>query len=374
MADTTGWRDRMRDALRLVKAGELRGATRAIQDAIAGRMRRAEPQGPPASTPATHCVSLALPELAAPIGLSDDTQEATTASGESALADPDSVGESARHEPAPAFVEPPSPADARQGSETVPEHVLPFARLPGMARAPTSRMRRRHLPLPATAPLRYRLFAPAEVDGPRPLLVMLHGCKQDAEDFARGTRAAQHANAMGWYVLFPEQHAHANVARCWNWFRPQDQIGDSGEPRALLDVIDEVAAMHAIDESRVYVAGLSAGAAMAVILAARHPDRFAAVAAHSGLPFAAAQNVPNAFSAMRTRGNSAALPAGSFVPLLTLHGDADRTVAPANADALVAQWHAALPTPVEHGVAQERVAGREVRCERWTGPDGRVQI
>lgn len=345
MADTRGWAEGMRDALRLVKAGKLRSATRAIQAALSARGAHATTSNPAASQQRAYFAALSQPESAAGNAERDGASAAS----------PQNVAPSTQ---ARAILEP--------FAEPTVEREPPPAR--------DIRVRRWPTPAAPSTPLRYRLFASDAAAGARPLLVMLHGCSQDADDFARGTRAAALANALGWHVVFPEQPARANGARCWNWFRPQDQLAETGEPRALLDVIDQVAATHGVDASRVYVAGLSAGAAMAVILAARFPERIAAVAAHSGLPFAAARDVPGAFAAMRTRGDVAALPAGPFVPLLVLHGDADGTVAPANADALVAQWRGALAAPVAHGVAQERIAGRESRCERWTDGDGRVQI
>jgi poly(hydroxyalkanoate) depolymerase family esterase len=315
MTKTRGLRDGMRDALRLVRAGELRDATRVIQAALAGRGTSVP------AAPAANVEQVPILRALAP---------ATASTG----------GE--------------APASFR--------------------RAPAARPRRPTIVHPRAAPLAYRLFAPRDAAGARPLLVMLHGCGQDPDDFARGTRAAEVANALGWYVAFPEQPARANGARCWNWFRPQDQVAETGEPRALLDVVEQVLAEHPIDAGRVYVAGLSAGAAMAVILAARFPERFAAVAAHSGLPFGAAHDVPGAFAAMRTRGEAAPLPPGPFVPLLVVHGEADPTVAPANADALVAQWRDALPATVAHDATQSRIGQRDARCDRWTDDAGRVLI
>lgn len=353
MANTNSWAEGMRAALQLVKAGKLRGATRAIQAAMAARRSRRSAGEPAASQQREYFAALSQPETAARNAERDGNEAAAARAVANATT---------------------ASVVLEASAKSTFEHRLPPLPLPMPGRAPAVRVRRPSAPVARPTPLLYRLHASDAAAGARPLLVMLHGCSQDADDFARGTRAAEIANALGWHVVFPEQPAHANGARCWNWFRPQDQLAETGEPRALLDVVDQVAATHGVDASRVYVAGLSAGAAMAVILAARYPNRFAAVAAHSGLPFAAAHNVPGAFAAMRARGDAAPLPAGPFVPLLVLHGDADRTVAPANADALVAQWRGALPVPVAHGVAQERLAGRESRCERWSDAEGRVLI
>ena len=364
MSDTNGWRDGMRDALRLVKAGELRSATRAIQAAISGRNRASTAHGAHETTArVVGLASLPSPDVEPQDSTPDPAADAAAVDALAGAA----ADVARRRTPSDEF-------EVLVDRAPALDRWLPSPRLPSGRRAPAIRLRPTPAPHSRTPALQYRLFASDDSTGPRPLLVMLHGCSQDSDDFARGTRAAAQANALGWHVLFPEQPARANGARCWNWFRPQDQGAESGEPRALLDVIDTVAATHAIDAARVYVAGLSAGAAMAVILAARHPERIAAVAAHSGLPFAAAQDVPGAFTAMRTRGAATPLPAGPFVPLLALHGDADRTVAPANSDELVAQWRAALPTPVEHRVEQQRIEGRESRRDSWSTPDGHVLI
>lgn len=184
--------------------------------------------------------------------------------------------------------------------------------------------------------LAYKLYVPPTVAGaapaPRPLLVMLHGCTQDADDFAAGTRMNQLARAAGMLVLYPVQTQHANAQKCWNWFKPQHQRRDQGEPALLAALTREVMATHAVDPARVYVAGLSAGGAMADILGRSHPDLFAAVGVHSGLPLGAASDLPSALTAMRSGPTAAAdLPA---CPVIVFHGDADSTVHPSNGAAV----------------------------------------
>lgn len=226
----------------------------------------------------------------------------------------------------------------------------------------------------------YRLYLPAgyRADGPpRPLLMMLHGCTQSADDFAVGTRMNAHADEHGLLVAYPQQVGKANHARCWNWFRPEDQRADAGEPAILAGIVGQVARDHRVDPARVFVAGLSAGAAMALILAETRPDLVRAVGVHSGLPYASAHDVPSAFAAMQGRNSRAPRPApAGAVPMILFHGDEDRTVVPGNADAIAA---AALPAaartltetgrvPGGRAYTRQRVldAAGHARLERWT--------
>ncbi|QSX78931.1 extracellular catalytic domain type 1 short-chain-length polyhydroxyalkanoate depolymerase [Agrilutibacter solisilvae] len=192
---------------------------------------------------------------------------------------------------------------------------------------------------------RYKLYTPshylADAQATSPLLLMLHGCTQSPDDFAAGTRMNELAEQHGFLVAYPAQSAKANHSRCWNWFRPGDQLRAGGEPALLAALAQDIAHHHAVDPTRIYVAGLSAGAAMAVILGATYPDVFAAVGSHSGLPYRAAHDMPSAFAAMGGRAvarapvenvSAAGLP---VTPLIAFQGDCDRTVAASNADTLV---------------------------------------
>jgi poly(hydroxyalkanoate) depolymerase family esterase len=195
----------------------------------------------------------------------------------------------------------------------------------------------------------YKLYVPSQAaDPPRPLVVMLHGCTQSADDFARGTQMNRLAEENGFLVLYPEQDASANVSKCWNWFQPHDQQRGKGEPSVIAGMVREVAATHGCDERRIFVAGLSAGAAMAVVLGETYPDVFAAVGSHSGLPFASAHDIPSAMAAMKGgRGRSgAARPIGNqvrersctqAVPTIVFHGDRDHTVQHSNGAAILQQ-------------------------------------
>ncbi|MEP6873374.1 MAG: PHB depolymerase family esterase [Burkholderiales bacterium] len=187
----------------------------------------------------------------------------------------------------------------------------------------------------------YKVFIPAAYRGePMPLIVMLHGCKQNPDDFAAGTRMNELAEEHGFLVAYPAQSANANGSNCWNWFQAKHQQRDGGEPSILVGIVAEIADDCRVDPRRVYVAGLSAGAAMAVILGVTHADVFAAVGAHSGLPFGAAHDVGSAFAAMHGGTQAPAAPRG--VPTIVFHGDHDTTVSPKNGAAIFEQAVASL--------------------------------
>jgi poly(hydroxyalkanoate) depolymerase family esterase len=189
--------------------------------------------------------------------------------------------------------------------------------------------------------LDYKLFIPANAaPGRLPLIVMLHGCMQTPDDFARGTRMNVLAQEHGYVVAYPAQSPRSNASKCWNWFRAGDQRRGSGEAALIAALTRSLVEEHGLDADRVYVAGLSAGGAMAAVLAATYPDVYAAIGVHSGLPFGVARDLPSALAAMRRGATTAggAPRAGQImVPAIVFHGDGDRTVDPCNGAAVVEQ-------------------------------------
>lgn len=222
----------------------------------------------------------------------------------------------------------------------------------------------------------FKLYIPpGAADGTRrPLVVMLHGCTQHPDDFAAGTRMNEAARAQGAYVLYPAQAQKANPQRCWNWFKHNHQQRGRGEPELIAGMVREVLRRHAIDPQRVYVAGLSAGGAMAAILGQAYPELFAAVGVHSGLAAGAARDLPSALAAMK---GGAAASAGRTVspPTIVFHGDQDPTVHPVNGEQVIAACAGTVAPEVEQGHSAggrrytrriHRDGGGRVVGEHWT--------
>ena len=190
----------------------------------------------------------------------------------------------------------------------------------------------------------YKLYIPASApDRPRGLIVMLHGCKQNPDDFAIGTNMNAVAEAHGLLVAYPAQPASANASSCWNWFNPADQARGAGEPSIIAGITREIMSEFSLDRNQVFVAGLSAGGAMAVVMGETYPDLYAAVGTHSGLPYKSANDVMSAFAAMRGEDRHCPLsaicaPRRTAEPLvrtIVFQGSADPTVNPANADRIL---------------------------------------
>jgi poly(hydroxyalkanoate) depolymerase family esterase len=184
----------------------------------------------------------------------------------------------------------------------------------------------------------YRLFVPSCYAGrPLPLIIMLHGCKQTPEDFAVGTAMNEAAEVAGLLVAYPAQTKAANRMNCWNWFHVKHQNRGEGEPAIIAGITREIMKLYAVDTRRVYVAGLSAGGSMAVVMGNTYPDLYAAIGVHSGLVYRGANNAYNAIFAMQRGARIKSPPAAQVsapvaltLPAIVFHGEDDRTVHPDN--------------------------------------------
>ena len=204
----------------------------------------------------------------------------------------------------------------------------------------------------------YRVYRPLDLKAGEQLalMVMLHGCGQDAKSFAMSTRMNQVATRERFLVLYPEQSHLANAQGCWNWY--DTRSGRAYAEAALIDqAVEQVCRLYPVDRARIAIAGLSAGASMAALLATRHPERFKAVIMHSGIPPGLAHSSLSAMGAMNGRGNARnartadadaapargtlATPANigaSWPPLLVIHGGLDGVVASSNGQAAARAW------------------------------------
>jgi poly(hydroxyalkanoate) depolymerase family esterase len=275
-------RDRMREATRLTRAGRLTEATALIQRTLGGR------HGAPTTTPRE------------PVKV-----ESTV------------VGSERRTAPRRTH----APGATRAAGRFVTESVTS----PAGTRS-------------------YKLYVPDRRTERAPLIVMLHGCSQDAADFAAGTRLNALADEHGFLVAYPEQSSQANPSRCWNWFKSGDQQRDGGEPSIIADITRAVAAAHDVDGRRIFVAGMSAGGAMALTMALTHPELYAAAGVHSGIAHGAAGDLPSAFQVMK-QGPPPVQPytrhrahgAVPHMPAIVFHGDQDQTVNRRNAEHVLRQ-------------------------------------
>jgi len=210
----------------------------------------------------------------------------------------------------------------------------------------------------------YKLYIPTGcADRRLPLVVMLHGCNQTAESFASATQMNALAEERQCFVLYPEQAHAANRLRCWNWFKHGDQRRDHGEPAILAGMTQEIIRRHGIDQGKVYIAGLSAGGAMAAVMGVAYPELFAAVGVHSGLACGSAHDLASALVAMRGISKSAdhgdATHTAPATPTIVFHGDRDRTVHPRNGDHLVSS-----------SLQQNGASGADASIERARVPGG----
>ena len=358
-------------ATQLTKGGRLMEATRVIQQAL-GLAKTAKTANAPADRAAPQAAGAPRPWSGAPAA----DQAVSDVPFRETIKPP--ANEPSFRAPAPVWKETADlPAEAKAPAVDAPGFPPAKAAASAPSSAPTSAPASRHRPASfnelsfrsGNTSLAYRLYVPGSEGGEAtvapdatdqpallPLVVLLHGCKQNAADFALGTGMNELAEDQKYLVLYPEQSSNANSMRCWNWFDAAHQSRDSGEPKVLAALIRKVIKTHGADPSRVYIAGLSAGGAMAAIMAGLYPEMFAAVGVHSGLPPGAANDVISAFSAMR-RGASKSKAAGdsanddhdnnddndAFVmPTIVFHGSADKTVNPDNGEQITEAALAAL--------------------------------
>ena len=344
-------------ATQLTSKGQLMDATRMIQRALANLspLPVSQPVTPKAVNPAAPVTSrkavndddiidVQAHDVTARSGTSPDApgvlKEATEAFKQAFFP---SHQDKTERPPSPPSTEPDQAAPAPRADNTVyqptaaPEAAAQpsagYVRRPSAFTEGTTQFKGEQYP--------YRFYLPAgpntagaSVATKMPLVVLLHGCKQDALDFAAGTEMNLLADQQQFAVLYPQQISKANAGSCWNWFETGHQTR-SGEPGMIAALVKKiVAASHdglSIDPDRIYIAGLSAGGAMATITAGLFPELFAAVGVHSGLAAGSANNMIGAFSAMR-RGKHAGEPAANAVPTIVFHGTQDQTVHPDNGD------------------------------------------
>jgi poly(hydroxyalkanoate) depolymerase family esterase len=321
--------EKMVEATRLTRLGRLAEATALIQQCLGGTQAHPVVPSNPVAAPPTIDVTFRVGEPTKAIGEPAAAKGRRTRAGRG-FATPDLMTPGAVLRPG----KPRSQPGGGPVRQRLPEHAAAPAAGRWLAGTHTS----------AAGTLAYKLYVPSGYRGQAmPLVVMLHGCTQDPDDFAAGTRMSFLAEAEGFVVLYPAQTAAANPSRCWNWFQAAHQARDQGEPALIAGTTRQVMAEYHNDAGRIYVAGLSAGGAMAAIMAATYPDLYAAVGVHSGLAPGSAHDLASGFQAMRNGGQVGRSAMGRGIPLILFHGDDDSTVHPCNAEQLVQQWVAAGP-------------------------------
>lgn len=222
----------------------------------------------------------------------------------------------------------------------------------------------------------YKLYIPASAQNqPSGLILMLHGCKQDPDDFASGTGMNSVAEAHGLLVAYPHQAGAHNASSCWNWFRPGDQERCFGEPSIIAGITAELMSEFDLDHRQVFVAGLSAGGAMAAVMGETYPDLFSAVGIHSGLAYGSANDVISAFSVMRGDSSFKSCPkpgghSSAQVRTIVFQGGADRTVHPSNADRIVAAATRSAAANKQHRQTGRSINGRSYKKTIFTNPRG----
>ncbi len=231
----------------------------------------------------------------------------------------------------------------------------------------------------------YKLWIPASYNSaaPVPLLMMLHGCTQSPDDFAAGTQMNVLADEYNFLVVYPEQTGNSNELKCWNWFLPEHQSRGAGEPAKLAAVVEHLRDTYSVDAARTFIAGMSAGGAMAVIMGVTYPDLFAAIGVHSGLAYQAAVDLPGALKAQQSGSpdpthlglaafkamGKASSESRRRIRVIVFHGTDDARVHPNNADQIIMQW--AWTNAYVEGLRDNALgSGKSARLRQETVPDG----
>jgi poly(hydroxyalkanoate) depolymerase family esterase len=304
------------EATRLTQQGRLDEATAAIQRALGGTFAPAAQEGPGDTNEPIEVISRLVRE--------------TPAGGRRTA--PRRPGAADRAAPGPTLLShgvqlPPGRKGGKLASVSVPEGGRFVERSYSNSAGTRS----------------YKLYIPSSYTGQAvPLIVMLHGCTQSPDDFAKGTRMNELSEEHTFLVAYPAQASNANMQKCWNWFQSADQQRGRGEPSLIAGITSQVIDEYEVAEGRVYVAGMSAGGEMAAIMGSTYPDLYAAVGVHSGLAPRSAHDMSSAFTAMRQGGPVVAhndVAEGEhreILPTILFHGDGDTTVHPRNGDRLLA--------------------------------------
>ena len=370
----------MRRALQLARARDIVGATRVIQSALSGRWA-AEPNHPPSED-----ITVSQPPQRGTPSLIDSRREIVepSASSESSFAR-SGAAETGAGDPGATF---PGVRLRRPLGEVLERLREGNARIRALDWSPAL-TRRQPQPIPegarfldrsfacAAGMRNYKLYIPASAaERPLGLVVMLHGCKQHPDDFAAGTNMNALAEQYRVMVAYPGQPHSANASCCWNWFRPTDQMRDAGEPSIIAGLTREISSEFVLDRDRVFIAGLSAGGAMAAVMVETYPDLYAAVGIHSGLAYGSANDVVSAFAAMRgeagaaRQGEPAARSARPDIRTIIFQGSADATVHPSNAERIVAAARSQLAPGHAWEESGSSTHGRSYTRAVLTSPEG----
>ena len=344
----------MTRATRLTHAGNAAQATRIIQEALSGQ-HKTRSRGVPAH------VRIGLPRPMIELNPANVAPETSARPPQGSASRPRMpLGDVLK--------------TLRQGRAALNLSALPGMNPPASAPPPmpeTARYLRRSFTCGAGA-RDFRLYLPACLpQSPRGLIVMLHGCTQNPEDFATGTNMNALAEEHGLAVAWPEQTRAHNASACWNWFRPGDQRRDAGEPAILAGITRKAAAEFNVAPGRIFAAGLSSGGAMAAILGETWPDLFSAIGVHSGLTPGCASDVVSAFAAMR--GDAREMPrhrnAAGAPRLIVFHGSADSTVHFSNGERL---FEAARGSRISQDHRAAAPGGRSYTRSRIIATDGGI--